>query len=870
MRTSLIIILLFMSSLSVAAQSDTLNKIEIIKFLCAGPVKLNEPILSSDSGNYITGQLATEQISIKNLNPKPGKEILISKQQKLEWKEITLNNELPIRDEGYDNLKLFYLAVYLQSNRFVKTELEISSSSAFKIYLDNHEIGDKKTIQKTLLDDPIIIPEEVNKKIQIETGVHLLLIKVLSYWSDPATILSHVKLKCAEYEDKNSINISTASNNFYSIKNLLDDPKLGNISISQNGKLAAVTISQIKDGTDNRESWIEIYNTESGKRTHSFNGGMKLPAISWSPKENVFAYSITEKELTTIWIADILNASSFRLVENIKDFSSFSWSPDGSYLIYSVTEKEEDNKSGMKIFRGLQDRWPWARNKSRLFLVEYPSGFNQQLTSDETSSSLSSISGDGNKIILSSTVYDYSDRPYSFTTYFILNRQSMKVDTIKTLNWARSVQFSPDGKNLVILGGPSMFGGRGKNLPDSLIPNEYDVQAYLYNFETKSGDCISRDFNPSISSASWSELNNSVYFNTTDKTFQTLYRYDLKEKLFHKINLSVEVLDDIEFAQNNLSAVYKGSGAVEPEKLYFINLKTNKSKLLLDLNENIFSDIKLGKVEDFDFTNSRGDKIDGLVYFPPDFDPDNKYPCIVYYYGGTSPTEQTFEGRYPRNLWTANGYIVYALQPSGAIGYGQKFSAYHVNDWGKLTAEEIIQGTKLFLESHPYVDEKRVGCIGASYGGFMTMNLLTKTNIFAAGISHAGISSLSSYWGEGYWGYQYSAVATANSFPWNRKDIYVDDSPLFNADKINTPLLLLHGAADTNVPPGESTQMYTALKLLGKDVEYIQVEGQDHHILDYKKRIQWTKTILAWFDYKLKDQPQWWNELYPDKSNEQK
>jgi dipeptidyl aminopeptidase/acylaminoacyl peptidase len=163
------------------------------------------------------------------------------------------------------------------------------------------------------------------------------------------------------------------------------------------------------------------------------------------------------------------------------------------------------------------------------------------------------------------------------------------------------------------------------------------------------------------------------------------------------------------------------------------------------------------------------------------------------------------------------------------------------------------------------VDKKRVGCIGASYGGFMTMLLMTKTDMFATAISHAGISSISSYWGEGYWGYSYSAMATANSFPWNRKDIYVNQSPLFAADKIKTPLLLLHGASDTNVPVGESIQLYTALKLLNRPVELIQVDDQDHHIMQYSKRILWTKTILAWFDRWLKDQPEWWNEMYSDK-----
>ena len=212
------------------------------------------------------------------------------------------------------------------------------------------------------------------------------------------------------------------------------------------------------------------------------------------------------------------------------------------------------------------------------------------------------------------------------------------------------------------------------------------------------------------------------------------------------------------------------------------------------------------------------------------------------------------------------GYVVYVTQPSGTIGYGQEFSARHVNAWGIKTADDIITGTKKFCEAHPFVNPKKIGCIGASYGGFMTQYLQTQTDIFAAAVSHAGISSISSYWGEGYWGYGYSAAASANSYPWNNKELYVEQSPLFHADKINTPLLLIHGTVDTNVPIGESIQMFAALKILGKEVEFLQVEGENHGIADFKKRMAWKKSIFAWFAKWLQDDPAWWDSLYPKKT----
>ena len=91
----------------------------------------------------------------------------------------------------------------------------------------------------------------------------------------------------------------------------------------------------------------------------------------------------------------------------------------------------------------------------------------------------------------------------------------------------------------------------------------------------------------------------------------------------------------------------------------------------------------------------------------------------------------------------------------------------------------------------------------------------------------------------------------------------MDRSALFHAERVRTPILLTHGFDDTNVPRGESDQFFVALKLLGAPVEYLQVAGQNHWIMDHDKRLRWTRAIAAWFDRWLKDQPAWWNDLFP-------
>jgi dipeptidyl aminopeptidase/acylaminoacyl peptidase len=404
----------------------------------------------------------------------------------------------------------------------------------------------------------------------------------------------------------------------------------------------------------------------------------------------------------------------------------------------------------------------------------------------------------------------------------------------------------------------------GQNLSADLIPNEFDIQAYLFDPQTKEVEPISREFDPSIQDAFWSYTEKAIYFLTTDHSFRRLYRYDIEKKKYLFIPSGVDTIEQFDLSHDKQMAAFIGSSASSPPKAYLLNMKNKKSDLLCDPAEKEFSDVTLGKVERWTFRNQKGMLIDGRIYYPPDFNPKKKYPCIVHFYGGITPTTREFGGRYPKNLWAAQGYVVYVLQPSGAIGYGQDFSALHVNDWGIIVADEIIQAISKFLAEHPFVDPRRLGCIGASYGGFMTMILQTRTNLFSAAVAHAGISSISSYWGEGYRGYEYSAYAAANSYPWNRKDLYINQSAIFNADKITTPMLLLHGAEDTNVPPGESTQLFTALRILGREVEYIQILDQNHHIMTYNRRKIWTRTIMAWFDRWLKDQPEWWYYLYPN------
>jgi dipeptidyl aminopeptidase/acylaminoacyl peptidase len=834
-------------------------------WLLLGPLPCPFPAFHEEGRKKIDEAklLAYDAINPAKRLPEAGAAISLPGGNLAKWEKASIDTSGLLIPSGREGPLAAYIASYVEVSRWMKVEFEAYASHPFEMTIDG------RSIMKATKSAQPGKPDKKTGTAELVRGKHLIVIKTVYVPGDTATDWS-LEVLAGPGTKFDAIPVfSIAPERSMSIGDITDLSRIRDVKLSPDGSLVAVTLREQGPPKGDPDSWIEIRNMKSGELTRTIKGVSGLSGLQWAPKGLKLSYTVREKENGSIFLLDLETGAIEPIVEDIENLGGYDWGPDGSFIVYSITEKPEKDKTGIKRLLSLTDRRRGARNRSYLYITSVPAGYSRRLTAGKHSTYVYDIHPNGTRLLFGRYYEDLSARPYGVSELYLMDLNDQSTELLWKGPWMRNATWSPDGDNILILAGPSSFGEIGKNVPKDVIPNDYDTQAYIFDPETKEVEPLTRDFDPAIDGAFWSKVDGNIYFVAEEKTYGRLYRYRPGKKTFQKIELPFDYLADTDLALDKPLAALSGMGAQHPSRLYSLDLKKGRAKLLHDPAAGEIKSLVMGKMEDWNFKSNEGKNIEGRIYYPPDFDPEKIYPCIVYYYGGTSPTPRTFAGRYPKNLWASMGYVVYVLQPSGATGYGQEFSAFHVNDWGKIVSEEIITGVKKFLEAHEFVDPASVGCIGASYGGFMTQLLVTRTDIFAAAVSHAGISSITSYWGEGYWGYGYNAVAAANSFPWNRPDIYVEQSPLFAANKVTTPLLLLHGAVDTNVPPGESEQMYIALKLLGKKVEYIKYAEQNHFILDYKKRIAWSNAIVAWFDRWLKDEPEWWNNLYPPVDGEE-
>ena len=258
-------------------------------------------------------------------------------------------------------------------------------------------------------------------------------------------------------------------------------------------------------------------------------------------------------------------------------------------------------------------------------------------------------------------------------------------------------------------------------------------------------------------------------------------------------------------------------------------------------------------------------RLAGVIYKPDDFDPEKKYPVIVYYYEKVSQEANNYlvpglSGADIDIPWfVSRGYVVFRPDISYTIG-----------EPGESALQSVVSGTERLMQ-YKWINRKKIGIEGHSWGGYETDYIITHSSLYAAALSASGFSDFVSGYGsiEGSGGSLLYFFETSQFrmryTPWERPDLYMKNTPIFFANKVTTPLLLMNNKADATTPFAQGIELFTALWRLGKKVWMLQYDGEGHSIDRYRNKVDYTIRMTQFFDYYLKGcpEPKWMSKGIP-------
>lgn len=746
--------------------------------------------------------------------------------------------------------ELRFVAAYLDVGRFGEVEIGASGLGALRLFVDGEAKGSGD--------------KSASSKAKLRRGLHRVLVRAEGK-GDAALALS------AKADDSIALRFTTDPRHPLSdLREMKGAASVSSPLISPDGALLAYTLRErsLTGASGATVARTVVFDFAANRVVASNLGDAAATPLRWTAD----ASRLLLQSGTSLLLWSRADGSLATVLKDEPGLGKVALAADGSCVVFASTRGVEDKKDGPKLRTELRAKlsdWPTSPHLHLLRLDPGSGGARFRLTlPGDASHDAFELFPDGASLLWIRSV-PIAERPWFQSEIHKLELASGADAILKTVKMGfenrpglNEVAISPDGTKVAFQGPPSLLGAEAESETNAFDPSLWvlDLASGALSDAT-AGARLAVDghlaFDAGSARVSFLAIEGSHHRLGWARcpTAQHPASVELDDLRCgdHYSAISVAPGGDVAVvasAVDRLSALYVRRAGAEGRGATATLAEPNAGAGALGLR------LQLATPRDASFTLADGTPIEAWLYEPA-FAQGATCPLITYYYGGATPTLRGFNDLH--QFLAANGYAVLVINPRGCGGYGKAFSASHVGDWGDRAGADILLGLEKTLAAHPELDAKKVGCYGGSYGGFMTMHLVSHSDRFAAAVSMYGIADLASYFGDGTWGFTYGDQAMAKLYPWSDPEWYAQHSPLYRADRIHTPLLLLHGEADTNVPVAESEQMFTALKLLGRTVELVRFPGEDHGISSsFEQRALHREMLLDWFDRFLKDQPQAW------------
>ena len=645
--------------------------------------------------------------------------------------------------------------------------------------------------------------------------------------------------------------------------------RIGGMNVSPDGKKVVYTVAyySVPENKSNRE--VFVMNADGSDNKQITKTGFAENEAVWIKGGTKIAFLCNESGSSQLWEMNPDGTDRKRLSDYDKDIEGFAFSPDEKKVLFisqvktvnSTADKypDLDKATGVIITDLMYKHWDeWVTTVPHPFVADFdgesisnpvdvmegelfespmkPFGGIEQLAWNTTSDKIAYTSrkktGKEYAISTNSDIYVYD-----------LNTKQTTNITEENKGYDTNPTYSPDGKSIAWL---------------SMERDGYEAdqnRLMVMNLETGEKTFVSKDFDSNVDSYCWSVDCERIYFTGVWHGESQVYQIDLANG--NKITpltegmydyASVALLGDKLIAQRHSMSM--------GDEIYSIDLTGDHTVTQLTFeNKHIYDQLTMGKVEERWMKTTDGKQMLTWVIYPPQFDPNKKYHTLLFCEGGPqSPVSQFWSYRWNFQIMAANDYIIVAPNRRGLPGFGLEWNEAVSGDYGGQCMKDYFTAIDE-VAKEPYVNKDRLGCVGASFGGFSVYWLAGHHDKrFKAFIAHDGIFNMEMQYleteemwfanwdmGGAYWEKQNATAQRTFA-----------NSPHKFVDKWDTPILCIHGEKDYRILANQGMAAFNAAVLRGVPAELLIYPDENHWVLKPQNGVLWQRTFFEWLDMWLK------------------
>jgi dipeptidyl aminopeptidase/acylaminoacyl peptidase len=573
--------------------------------------------------------------------------------------------------------------------------------------------------------------------------------------------------------------------------------------------------------------------------------GESAPAWSRDGRQLAFlaARGTGEDVRQQVWVLPIDGGEAWKLTDARDGVTGFAWSRDGSKVAYLVADTLPRDEDAKRRRRDDPRVYESSFRLSHIWVIDVASRQATEVAHGEFAvRGTPSWSPDGTRLAFGASptpmLRDLRGDVYILT---LATRQLEKISAAPhspATELARPV-WSPDGRTLAFVIMPQSDRVRGDGIMESVLGNG---RLILYDVATRrSHEVHDPKFDFQLPAVQWTRDSKRLRFVTADRAYQGVFEYNVAARTFTKVAGSL-LVRGMSFSDDDARAAFVLETATSPGDVYISDARFASPRKLTDLNPQVRG-LTLGETEVVTWKSTDGTPVEGVLLKPVGYRAGQRYPLLVEAHGGpTGVSTAGFKG--PGQLWAAREWAVLYPNPRGSTGYGEKFMVGNLMDWGGGDYRDIMSGVDELIR-RGIADSSKLALAGWSYGGYMAAWAVTQTSRFKAARMGAGVSDVLSMYGTsdipGYIGMFFSGAPSPKTL-----DYYRAHSPITFADRVTTPVLILHGADDQRVPSGQALAFYRALRDAGKTVELVLYPRAGHEISEYYHQIDRMRRDHDW------------------------